>query len=165
MHCGMIRPAPRAGWIAGLAALASSIALCGCGDSGGFATSPAKGKVTYQGAAVKGGTLQFRPLSAGDAKGGSGKPASATIQADGTFVLQTYKAGDGAVVGKHEITFTPASEADDDAASNAPPGKPYVAPPSPYAGLGPKDKEVEIKTGNNEINIELVPLAGAKPAR
>jgi hypothetical protein len=144
---------------AGLACLAT---LAGCGGGGDFATSPVRGKVTFKGEPVKAGTLNFRPLAGeGNTKSMPGKSAVGTINADGTYTLATYKPGDGAVVGKHEVTFTPFLDVDEELASKATREKPYVAPPSPYAGLVPKEKEVTVKSGKNEIDIELVPPSGA----
>ncbi len=36
----------------------------------------------------------------------SGKRATGKLQADGTFVLSTYKEGDGAVAGEHSVIIT-----------------------------------------------------------
>ena len=59
---------------------------------------PASGRVTYQGKPLKFGTVIFQPFE--------GQPAKGKIQPDGTFVLSTYKEGDGVVVGDHKIRVT-----------------------------------------------------------
>ena len=138
--------------------------MAGCSSSGP-PVAPVKGKVTYDNKPVEGGSITLRPLSvgSGNSKGLLGKPASGVVQADGTFVLTTHKPSDGAVVGKHEISFLPASK----------PGKPFDPDKpvdysekielSPYAGLVPKEKQVEVKAGQNDFTIELV-KPGAAPA-
>lgn len=134
--------------MAGTTIFAIALALPGCGSSGDFATSPVRGKVTFNGQPVTGGSVTFRPVSTGGAL--AGKPASATLQADGTYVLTTYKDGDGAVVGKHELSYSAPLL---DYQGEAKPGD--ERPKSPFDGLAPKEKQVEVKSGKNEINIEL----------
>lgn len=121
--------------------------LAGCG---GETLSPVTGKVTFNGEPVRGGTIIFGPSEG--TKGGT--PASAEVKEDGTYEL---KAGAtvGAVAGKNKVMYTP------------PPGKPSTDPkkegePSPYAGLVPVQKEVEVKPGPNVINIELEPAPKKK---
>jgi hypothetical protein len=122
--------------------LALSVALVGCGPS----TAPVKGTVTYDGAKVNGGTLIFSPIKEGSNT--PGPPGAAMVQEDGSF---TVKVGDseGAVVGKCAVSYT------------APSGTASTDPkkqgtPSPYSGLVPKESTVEIKSGANSFNIELV---------
>ncbi len=102
--------------------------------------------------AVTGGGIAFRPVS--DKPGTKpilGRPASGEVQPDGTYVLGTHAKSDGAVVGKHEIRFTPpAVKVDHELQPDESP------PPSPYDGLVPKTRQIEVKPGKNEINIELV---------
>lgn len=124
----------------------------GCGRSGAeFNVAPVRGKVLYNGQPVTSGVVRFRPTEvAGAREGVTGKPASGEVKSDGTFVLSTYKDGDGAVIGKHEVSYLPVvkgAETYED--------KPE---PSPYAGLVPKEKVVEVKKGTNEVTIELVPM-------
>jgi hypothetical protein len=57
---------------------------------------PVKGKVTYKGKPLARGTVKFEP-------DGAGRAATGEIQSDGTFVLTTYKQGDGAVPGHHRV--------------------------------------------------------------
>lgn len=112
--------------------------LSGCG--GGGAKGAVKGKVTFNGEAVKGGGLTFSPVSGGD-KGDSRTPVACEVQPDGTFSLSA-KEGPGA--GKVRITYSAPS------GEEGPQGK-----PSPYAGLKPKQAEVDIQEGDNDINVEL----------
>jgi len=135
-------------WAAVAAVLAG---LAGCKQSAAeFNVAPVKGKVTHQGQPVKGGSITFQPVGVEGTKAGvKGKPATGEVKDDGTFVLSTYGKEDGAVVGKHRVMYMPAI-----AGAQSYGEKPK---PSPYARLAPKEKEVDIKPGSNEISIELVP--------
>ena len=145
--------------LTGVALAALLAGLSGCGAGSGFKVAPVKGKLTHQGQPVKGGSITFQPLGAGDAKADKlGKPATAQVGDDGTFVLSTYGKEDGAVVGKHRVAYM--------AVFVAPKDYDDKPPPSPYVGLVPKPGEVEVKPGANEINLELVaPQAGAAPGQ
>lgn len=131
--------------------------LIGCGRQSGSAykTATVKGKVVYNGQPVTSGGIRFQPIEVpGASQSELGKPASGQVQSDGTFVLTTYKEGDGAVIGKHRVSYIPASKG-----AESYEDKPE---PSPYLGLVPKEQEVEVKPGTNEITIELVPM-GKRP--
>lgn len=92
----------RACWCApGILAVAVAVALAGCGPGHGLTLGRVKGKVTYKGEALKYGTVSFVPDSN---KGTDGPIAMGNITEDGTFVLSTSDAGDGAVVGHHKIS-------------------------------------------------------------
>ena len=143
----------RAGaWLCLFGGVVFLVASAGCSESG-YKVAKVKGKVTYEGQPVKGGSITFRPVSVAGAEAGMmGKPASAEVLDDGTFVLSTYGEQDGAVIGKHQVLFTPISkgaESYDDEPE-----------PSPYIGLVPKMAEVEIKAGSNDIEIELIKSEG-----
>jgi len=56
---------------------------------------PAGGKVLYNGQPLKFGSVTFQPRN--------GQPARGEIQSDGTFSLSTFRPGDGAVVGLHQV--------------------------------------------------------------
>jgi len=75
------------------------ILFAGCGD-GQFPVRPAKGKVVCSGKPVTSGSVTFTPI------GAAGKPASAAVGADGSFVLSTFGKFDGAIVGKHQVEFS-----------------------------------------------------------
>jgi len=124
--------------------------LPGCsGGDADFEVARVDGKITCDGQAVKGGSITFRPVRVVTAKPGmKGKPASSAVQDDGTFVLSTYGREDGAVIGQHEVMYTPTYEG-----ARSYEDKPK---PSPYAGLVPKTNMVEIHPGRNAIDIELV---------
>jgi hypothetical protein len=135
--------------------LALLIGLAGC--SGGQATAKVSGKVTHNGQPVTGGMLTFSPVASSSGAVTAGKGATGEIKSDGTYVLTTNIAGDGAVIGRHKVTFLPRAAAAAEAPA-AEPGKHDEAPAaSPFKGLMPKEPEVEVKAGENAINIELVP--------
>jgi hypothetical protein len=112
--------------------------ILACSDSGKFSTAIVNGKVTFQGNGVPTASVVFTP-QAKDQSTLSGKAASGTTNAEGSFVLSTYKQGDGAVVGKH---FVSVSSGDAD---------------KPLPGKTPPDLVLEVKPGVNELTIELVP--------
>ena len=82
----------------------------------------------------------------------AGKPASATVNEDGTFTLSTYGNNDGAVLGKHTVTYTPPAA---DAGQAPSDGGHAQEKKSPYEGLSPKQKEIEVKEGENDLAVEL----------
>ena len=62
-------------------------------------TAEVRGTVTLDGRPLEGGGVLFVPAQ--------GRGATGTIQRDGTYVLGTYSAGDGATVGRHIVTVNP----------------------------------------------------------
>jgi hypothetical protein len=80
------------------------LAVGGCGSSGAVNTTtiPVKGRVTYKGQPLTQGTVLFEPE-------GAGKEARGEINPDGTYVLTTYKPGDGAVPGAHRVSINGAT--------------------------------------------------------
>ncbi len=137
----------------GLTLLAATWTGCGSGSP----TAPVSGTVRVEGQPVSGGVVTFAPIGT---EGTAGKPAVGAVQSDGTFVLGTDAKEDGAMLGRHRVIYSPP-------AVESPPvqeGKHAEAPPpSPYAGLIPKEAEVEVKPGSNEIRIDLVPDPAAPP--
>jgi hypothetical protein len=78
---------------------ATMILAAGCGVSSSNSSMqivPVKGRITYKGESVVKGAVEFEPQL-------DGRNASGDIQSDGTFVLSTFKPGDGAVVGTHRV--------------------------------------------------------------
>lgn len=72
------------------------ILTAGCG-SDQVPVYPVTGLVQFaDGEPVRLGTIEFESLSAGTS-------ATGTIQDDGSFVLGTYTADDGAAAGKHDV--------------------------------------------------------------
>lgn len=118
-----------------------AVAVTGCGPGDRAAV---KGRVSYDGQPVTGGSITFAPIASA-AK--AGKPATGKVQPDGTFVLGTDTAADGALIGRHDVFYRPPAAASENADPNV---------RSAYQGLVPKESEVEVKAGQNEIAIELV---------
>lgn len=133
---------------------AFTVALTGCGGK----LSPVSGKVTYKGNVVTGGDLSFAPMVRTKTDKEPGKSATGAVQQDGTYTLGTYGASDGAVVGRHSVSYTP-PVMEYPAGKTPLPGQPR--PRSGFEGLTVKQSEVEVKSGPNTIDIELVP-AGQK---
>jgi hypothetical protein len=112
------------------------------------------GKITWNGAPVTLGTITLVPIGK-DSKSpkNAGRPATCTIQTDGTFTATTTKEGDGAVVGRHQVMFSPPEQAS--SADAAPDGAHKEPAPVLYGGLVPSPAEIEIKSGENSVTIEL----------
>ena len=126
----------------------ASVTWVGCGTGGG--TVPVSGNVTHQGQPVTGGSLTFIPIVSGTALS-AGKPSTAEVKADGSFV------SDGSAVGRHRVSYSaPAVELPE--GKKLEPGE--FMPQSPYAGLVPKETEVELAK-EKPVPIELVAPAGA----
>jgi hypothetical protein len=76
------------------------IGVAACGPSNGLDLARVSGKVTYKGEPLQNGTIMFEP---DETKGATGPLAIGTIKSDGTYILSSQDAGDGAVVGMHRI--------------------------------------------------------------
>ena len=76
----------------------------GCGNKNGLSgLVPAKGVVTYKGSPVEGATLLFVPAGTASSEQRS---ASATTEADGTFVVMTLQPKDGIFPGQYKVVIT-----------------------------------------------------------
>lgn len=121
--------------------IAASLGLYVCGCGGGaesFDVAPVKGKVLCNGQPVTSGTILFAPVAKGEKDSKPGKTGSGSIESDGTFVISTYKEGDGAVIGKHKIT----AGTDD--------------PAKPWACELTAEIEYDVTSGSHEVVIELL---------
>ena len=148
-------------WCAGAWLCVASLCAAGCGS--GISTAKVSGKVTVAGAPMAGIQVSFVPTS--------GRGANGITDAEGKFTLNTVSKGDGAVPGKHKVTF--AKSAFDP--SKGPPaaynygakgGTPGQGPPSMPGGPLPFNEkytrgdtsgfEVEVVAGkNNEFTFDL----------
>lgn len=110
------------------------------------------GKLTYKGQPVSAGSVTFIPQG-GEEQFEAGKPAVAAPDAKGEFQLSTFRKNDGVLVGKHVVRYS------------APP-PPQASDPEMFAKLKdahdkfgklrlPKDHIVEIKSGQNDVKLEL----------
>lgn len=137
----------------------TAAAWVGCGSGGKDGIVRVSGKVTHQGQPVTGGSLTFVPIASGGAVN-VGKPATGEVKPDGSFVLGTNSQSDGALAGRHRVAYSPP-------AIELPAGQTLkegqTMPQSPWAGLVPKDPEVEVTKGSNTLTIELAAPAGAGP--
>jgi hypothetical protein len=139
----LVSSTPAAIALAGILAM-----LVGC-NSGEFPTAPVTGRVICEGKPVPHVRVYFEPLGSGIV----GPSGFATVKEDGTFVLTSYKEGDGAVIGKHRVRVGP-----------------------PHHDDFPKYKcdcylnadvdlieEVEVKKGKNEFELVLKKKTGREP--
>lgn len=143
----------------------SAVSLTGCG-SGELATAPVTGKVTFHDKPLPGGgTISFVPA-------GEGKGAGGIIAEDGTYVLNTYGEGDGAILGEHQVliqqntTIKPAVWPEVPEGQEPPPGQKPISeavmvpeedriPPVYSSPESPLTATVE--GGTNEFNFDLKP--------
>ncbi|MFO0969265.1 MAG: metallophosphoesterase [Gemmataceae bacterium] len=65
------------------------------------ATQPVHGRVFFEGTPTPGAVVVFEPR-----KGSKGVRAEGTVAGDGSFLLTTYKADDGAAVGEYSVSVT-----------------------------------------------------------
>lgn len=144
--------------------------ITGC-TQGKFPVAQAKGKVVCNGKPVTTGSVTFSPV--GDSSSlEAGKPATATVGPDGTFVLSTDSRFDGAVVGKHRVQYVGSEgEEEEDAGAEASPaeGSPEELAQSAERIRRQRAQQksqcvqqgeiiVEVKAdGENDFTIELVP--------
>lgn len=77
----------------------------GCGRSDRPETAYTEGTVMYNGNPVDKAVVSFMPV---DAK--VGRPATATTDANGKFVLTTFENGDGAIAGDYQVSVVKPAE-------------------------------------------------------
>lgn len=82
-----------------------SLGLAGCGSGGQFPIAKAGGEFLVDGKPLTVGRVMLSPIASGDSGPKAGRPAFGDLNADGAFVLSTYGESDGAVVGKHRVTW------------------------------------------------------------
>lgn len=85
----------------GMALLACLLAAAGCSGSGP-ALARVSGTVSFEGKALAGATVCFVPDGS---KGSLGRMAMGSTGADGRFSLQSFRPGDGAVIGFHRVSI------------------------------------------------------------
>ena len=118
--------------------LLSIATLSGCGEASSTYTGqliPVKGKVSYRGQPLINGTVYFEP-------DGAGREVQGDIQPDGTYVMSTYKAGDGIIPGLYRVGIT---------------GKPKGGRPIPpkYRNGSSSKIEADVSSEKTEFNFEL----------
>jgi hypothetical protein len=144
----------------GLACLLSS----GC-DSGPK-LAPVRGRVSYNGKPVTTGRIMFYPEH--------GRPSVASVAEDGTYSLTNNVPGDGALIGKHQVTIEstkvypgamtdPKSAEEEMALSKKgyPPGKWLVAGkvdwlvPEKYSRRETSPLTATVENKSNEIDFDI----------
>jgi hypothetical protein len=120
------------------------VCLVGCGPK----MATVRGKVTYKGQPVNGGTVYFTP-KVPDGQFEAGRPAVAMPDSNGEFSLTTNSKNDGALIGTHNVTFiAPPNPRGDDAEAR-----------DKYKKFGnlrlPLGHTVEVKPGTNNFTFEL----------
>jgi hypothetical protein len=118
-----------------LVGLVGVLTLCGCGSS---SIAPVTGRVTCKGKPVAEASLTFSPAPKTKGDQEPGKPATGFTDAEGIYVLSTYRNLDGALLGNHNVTVV----LDDTNPARCP---------------RQKQLTLEVKPGANEFNIELSP--------
>lgn len=90
-------------------------AIAGCGESFEKEVAPVTGTVSCGGETMTAGMVIFTPkVKPGTNMMDAGKTATGLIRSDGTYVLTTYDAEDGAIIGEHEVRiFKPTPEDDE----------------------------------------------------
>jgi len=125
--------------VAGLALLLAAAAGCGARS-----TYPVRGKVVFKdGTPLTGGLVVFRPVDTQLQVSARGD-----IHPDGTFVLGTYREGDGAVPGKYQAAITPPPRRK---IREKPVEKPLVHPR--FESYDTSGLEFEVKPENNNFKI------------
>ena len=124
-------------------ALAMLACLVGCG---GGKTAPVNGRVKLKDGSdvsvLAGYSLTFEP------EGGK-TSAVGELDRDGIFKLSTFGANDGAMPGKYRVAINQPNNPDPD----KPPTKSKL--PAKYANLETSGLAVEVKPGQNNIELEL----------
>ncbi len=123
------------------------VAAMGCSNHPPVA--PVRGVVKMDGKPLPGGRIMFQPIASGEEKL-VGQSAMGQIQQDGSFVLTTYKDGDGAMVGLHRPVVMENRQEDD-------PNSAHPTVPGPKIGVITLDEmTLEVVAGEeNEFTIEL----------
>lgn len=140
--------------IAAALVAAGALTFAGCGPKRPE-TAQVSGRVTYQGKPVVEGRIMFQPEQ--------GRPATASIAADGTYRLTTFEAGDGAVLGRHRVTIesrritvpnAPKSFADETKAPVGPPKVEWLVPEK-YSNRETSPLTADVKPGRNAIDFDI----------
>ena len=92
---------------------------CGCGP-GGPEIAGVKGKLTMDGEPLANATILFIPQG--------GRPAAATTDEEGNYVLNFSAGRKGAIPGKNKVRITTLSDPYEDEDGNHVPGRPETIP-------------------------------------
>lgn len=132
------------GRVSGLGALLTAVVVTGCSHS--TQESQVAGNVTLDGASIGVGTIVYVPV-------GGGKPATGSIEADGSYFVNTSREL-GMAPGTYAVTVSiremPKNVKRSD---HPPPGKLLI--PQRYEQSSTSGLQFEVAPGNNTIDIEL----------
>jgi hypothetical protein len=127
------------------------LAGCGGGEESAHETVVVTGTVTVNNSPVEGAIVSFHPEK--------GRVATGKTDSEGKYTLQTFKANDGATLGKHKVTIS------HNAASSTPSNDPMAIKKaakakSPinkkYATVKTSDLNAEVtKDGENDFKFDL----------
>jgi hypothetical protein len=123
----------------------AAVVLAGCG-SNDKKTAVVRGTVTYDGKAVPNGTVSFIPAD--------GRSATGEVQPDGSYILTTYRKGDGAILGQHKVVIV----AMEDMSNRLPEARNPLPPsiiPVKYTSLATSDLRADVKDQENIIDFKL----------
>ena len=146
--------------IAAVLSFASLLVVVGCGDDDGIGKRyKVTGKVTYKGAPLTKGSVNFYPDDVA-----KGQPAVGVIQPDGSYTLNTRGADDGALAGKYKISISSndvdeskvgavkGGSADQVAVAKAQ-GKSLI--PIKYTGIDQSGLTAEVSSSNTKFDFDL----------
>jgi hypothetical protein len=145
--------------LASVVLTSAAMLILGCGGPG-VGMQKVTGKVTVAGSPMQDITVTFLPTS--------GRPASGITDSSGNFTLATFSKGDGAVEGKHKVSFAyrPVKPSDGsggkpanipDSSMSAPAkggagGTTPGAPPAPFNAKysSPETSGIEVEIGSGK---------------
>lgn len=119
--------------------------LFGCGAAGSK-TAIVKGTVTFKGKPVPNGTVTFVPAS--------GHHATGEIRPDGSYTLTSFRPGDGAVPGTYKVIVVAMQDMTGRLPEDRTPLPPPIVP-NKYTSIATTDLTVEVKEGENQIDLPL----------
>lgn len=135
--------------VAGVAVLA--VFLSGCGGSG-LGTHPVSGTVTIDGQPATDMRVDFHPVDPAN------QMASGTLDSGGKYSLFTGQTGaPGAMAGRYKVVLTPTMTDTSymDGPAAGPPREQAGGVPAEYTSVDTTPEEVEVRAGNNTINIDI----------
>ena len=86
-----------------LAGLFVLTGVAGCGGPSAPKTVKVCGKVTLDGKPLEAGQVIFQPVK--PAAGYPKRPATASLRADGSYELSSFRSGDGVVPGEYQVSI------------------------------------------------------------
>lgn len=141
-----------------LVGLAVFVMGCSGGEEGAPELHPVSGKLTVGGSPVENVQVSFVPADE------NVRAATGNTDTSGQFTLASPNAGPGAMAGQYKVVLTPGTGADASAMESqyaTGGGDPAAAAvkespiPKEYLKFETSTKLVEVKEGENEINLEL----------